>query len=199
MTRLTKGVREQVANAMIKARFEGLLPPLAERSAALFIRVYESVYDEGIRKLMAQLQKRHRTMFQHKTCIQTNCGGMRMNVGEIRLGGSGVWKRVEVKPLPFANHDESSAFTFVDCELSQAIRAFHSDHEAVKKQIEDAHTKVIGALSSMSTIRQVEENWPEALPIFDNFMPTPGVTSNVPAVRFEELTDFLGLKKETVQ
>lgn len=198
MTRLTKTVRESVAEAMIKSRFEARLSELAERSAALFVHVHEAVYDEATRKLMLQLEKRHRTMFQHKTSIMTNCGGMRMGVGELWLGACGIYKRPEVQPRPFAYHYQESALTFVDCQLATDIRAFHSDLEGFKKDATEAHTKVLGALSSLTTIKQVEGNWPEALPFFARFMKTPGVTittTNLPAVRFDELTTFFGLEK----
>lgn len=73
-------------------------------------------------------------------------------------------------------------------QLSGRLKDYMEDIKRVKKEV-----NVI--LSSVTTMKQLLESWPEVQPYIENLdLPKPG--ASLPAVRVEELNKMLGLPKE---
>lgn len=192
MPRLTNHVRERMASDLLKRRFTEAGEELAVRSAELFRLAYESVYDQETRRIINKLKKKFRNGIRHFSTIHTNTGGLRIPIGATTIGTKELTFRATVDPLPFIGGNGGGEFTFSGCEIGTAIEKFGQDIGAFAAEIAKAHSELIGALSSVTTDKQLAELWPEAMPILGQHIPA-ATGRNLPAVQFSKLSQSFGL------
>lgn len=194
MSRLSKQVRENMANDLLLLKFEERGEILADRSAELFDIVYESRYDLGTRRLMASLKKKFQDAFSHWGTIDCLApGGLRISVGRAQFGHGKIKFRASVVNRPFLPNDRhNGAWRFDQCNIGQQLEQFAADQMALVDDIKAAEHELLGALSGVTTAKQLSELWPEAMPILGKHIPIPS-GSNLPAVQFAKLTSEFGL------
>lgn len=193
MTRLTKEIRERMVKDLLVRRFNERGEELAARSTALFATIYEDQYDQEMRRLIAKIKKRFRNAFYHYSSIKCLAPeGMRVTIGATRIGNHGVFFTPKIETVPFCNSNDGSDFHYVDGPFSAELASFGKDCLTFANDITAARNEVLGALSSVTTVRQLTELWPEALPILERHLPVPS-RSNLPAVQFANLTQAFGL------
>jgi hypothetical protein len=193
MTRLTKEIREAMATDLLKHKFEAAGKALAARSAELFDLVYEDKYDAETRRLMNAIMKHMRRSFDHNSVIDTNAGGLSLRIGGCNIGTERILFCPEIEPRPFLKHFNRDFYSYSDCPIGEKLTAFAMDVKAFAEEISTAKIEAIGALSSITTAKQLAEMWPEAMPIIGKRIPIPS-GRNVPAVQFSELTKAFGLE-----
>lgn len=191
MTRLTNQIRNNIVIELTHRRFKDEGVALAMRSAELFKLVYEDQYDLETRRLIERLKKRHRHAFITKSAIDVSACGFSIQVGKVKIGAEGVVFEPTIDPKPFL-YNSNSRINYGDCTIGTQIRDYATDTEAFKVAIRNSKAKALGALSSLTTAKQMAENWPEIVPIAQRHMPVDS-GSNLPAVKFKELSDFYGL------
>jgi Nucleotide modification associated domain 5 len=196
MTRLTKDIRENIVTDLLHKRFKDEGQALAQRSADLFKRVYEDRYDLETRRLMARIAKRHRGAFVQSVQISCNTTGYRVAVGKITIGYEAVKFTPTIEPRPFLCNNGSDFFSYGDCPIGEALREYATDSEAFKNSIKGARFEALGALSNFTTVKQMQEGWPEVMAIAERRIPVGSGGRNLPAVQFKKLTDFYGLADE---
>ncbi len=193
MTRLTKDVREWMVTDLLRLRFDEAGKALAKRSAELFTLVYEDRYDAETRRLMKALMKRVKGAFTHLDVIDLNVRGMSLNIGRFRIGDEKVIFFPEITPRPTLNKTGGKFAVYSDCPISEQLCDFATDIAKFAKDIQSAKTEALGALSSVTTAKQLSEMWPEAMPVIGHRIPMP-TGSNLPAVQFSKLTKAFGLE-----
>ena len=198
MTRLTKDIRENIVTDLLHKRFKDEGQALAQRSADLFKLVYEDRYDLETRRLMARIAKRHRYAFTQKANISCRATGYNITVGKVAIGWEGVQFSPTIEPLAFLQNNASDSFSYGDCPIGEALREYATDSEAFKNSIKSARSEALGALSNFTTVKQMQEGWPEVMAIAERRIPVGSGGSNLPAVQFKKLTDFYGLADQAV-
>lgn len=193
MTRLTKDIRENIVTDLLHKRFKDEGQALAQRSADLFKLVYEDRYDLETRRLMARIAKRHRNAFTQMSQISCRAAGYSVPIGRVYFGFEGVRFSPTVENRSFLQNNGPDFFSYGDCPIGEAIRDFATDAEAFKHSIKGARSEALGALSNFTTVKQMQEGWPEVMAIAERRIPVGSGGSNLPAVQFKKLTDFYGL------
>lgn len=194
MTRLTKGVRDKIIDELLLKRFKPQGIDLAKQSERLFLLIYETRYDPDTRRQVNKLKSKFHDAFQHYGTIECLApGALRITVGNSIFGWGNTRFRGEVEHRPFLAGDRSTnKWTFVDCEIGQQLSAFAASQTSLIADIKATSHEIEGALSTVSTDRQLGELWPEVLPIAKRYMPVEG-RRNLPAIQFSKLTQSLGL------
>jgi Nucleotide modification associated domain 5 len=192
MTRLTKDVRERMVRDLLLLKFEAAGKALCVRSAALFHEVYEDQYDDETRRLMRQIEKRMKSAFRHIERLDLNVGGWTLKIGRVQIGVERITFYPEITPQPVLNLGYDKFGTYSDCPLAQKLRAFMQDTKTFADEIAAGRCEALGALSTITTAKQLSEMWPEAMPIIGKHIPMQS-GSNVPAVQFAKLTESFGL------
>ena len=192
MTRLTKQTRENMVADLLRRKFEEPGAALMQRSIELFKLIYEDHYDATTRGHMAKIKARYRDGFEHYSRIDCKGpGGMRISVGATRFGADGIFFIPKVEPLPFLA-DHRADWPYIECEIGQQLADFAALQAGLIKDIQAARREALGALSTVTTAKQLTELWPEAMPILAKHIPVPS-GSNLPAVQFAKLTESFGL------
>lgn len=193
MTRLTKDIRENIVTDLLHKRFKDEGQALAQRSADLFKLVYEDRYDLETRRLMTRIEKRHRGAFSQLSQINCRAAGYHIAIGKITIGFEAVKFTPTLEFRTFLGNSGSDFFSYGDCPIGEALRDFATDSEAFKNSIKGARSEALGALSNFTTVKQMQEGWPEVMAIAERRIPVGSGGSNLPAVQFKKLTDFYGL------
>lgn len=194
MTRLTKQIRENIANELLNRRFKERGGVLATRSDELFQRVYNDHYDAETQRLMKRLKAKYRDAFHHYGTIECRApGGLRVSIGRAQIGSSSVGWRGTTEQHPFLLNDRDSRnWAYTDCEIGEALTSFATDQAALVTEIKSANAELIGALNTLTTVKQLEELWPDVIDIALKHVPVPS-GSNLPAVQFAKLSTSFGL------
>jgi len=143
---------------------------------------------------MTKLQARAREAFRHYDAIDCRTSIGRVPVGRVAVGASPILWRAIVESRPFLDTDRhhDSRWTYVDGPIAAQIVAFANAQVAFTNEIKAAKAEALGALSTVTTVKQLTELWPEAMPILGKHIPM-SQGSNLPAVQFAKLTEAFGL------
>jgi len=188
MAKLSKNTRERMAKALVRHRYQGRADELLVESAALFDAVYEARYDAPTRSLMGKLEKLHPKAFSTANQFMINARGMRVGIGAYAVGIYALvrWEQNLPNRSVFDRYNETAPEELVDriAEFGLSTKAFD---DAVKQ----AYTRALGTINQFGTAKRLAEEWPEAMPIIGELIPTEDRT--LPVVQLEAINDEFGL------
>jgi hypothetical protein len=191
MTRLTKNVREQMAVILLKKRFIPECEAMAARSAALFHKVYEDIYDVETRGLMAKIIAKHKYGLEWKDVVSVNANGYRIDLGRKAVGWIHIKVTAEFDRKPFLKQ-EQSVVHYGDYPITEHIITFATDARSLSDTISRAYVEIMGVLGQCTTAKQLANLWPEALPLVGHLIlhDKPGL----PSIQFSGLNAAYGLQ-----
>lgn len=176
MARLSQSIRESMAKALVRHRFDERAKVLCAESVSLFHFVMDDLHNADTRKLMAQLEKRHKGAFQRDDDLTVNVAGRRISIGSQLIGGvRGVygsgWK-AQADPRSFLQCDRGyDKVSYLDGPIAERLTAFADGVEALRAEAEAAYRKALGALAQFGTGKRLAAEWPEAMPVIGNLIP----------------------------
>lgn len=188
MPRLSKYIRQQMARALVKHRFNDRADELMSESSALFNAVLDERYDAGTRKLMAQLGRRHPGAFGRENSLYLRANGMRVSIGASAIGSfeAARWTpEIAKRPVLEKSDGEPSK------ELADRIAAFALQTKAFTEEVETAYRRALGALEQFGTAKRLTEEWPEALPVIGHLIPSEDRA--LPTVQVQAINNEFGL------
>lgn len=191
MSRLTNGVREAMARALVKHKMADQAKVLETESAALFKAVWEHEYPEAVRKAIAAIEKLRPNGLTKKASINANVRGMRIGVGTDGFGIEHLRFNPKVEPLPFLDDIDWKGVPFTDCPLAERIEKFAKDRTAFVTELSQSYKKAIGTLGQFTTGKKLAAEWPEAMPIIGHMIPEENRT--LPAVQLGDFNKDFGL------
>jgi hypothetical protein len=176
--RLTNYDREQICNAALNGAFKPRFEALALAEHDLAIAGYESVFPADVRKQAGKMPK---GWLRLDACLSFNVGGfdMRLNVR-----GDGV-------PVPY-DGGYCRRLGTITGDLADKIHAHFADVDKLKAERDTAKRALTAMLQSCSTLKRLQEEWPEGEPYWSALAAKANVPG-LPAPRVQEINAMLGL------
>lgn len=188
--RLTKHDREQMARALARHKLDSEAKALCAESAGLFADVYADQHDAALRRAMKAFLKLRPKGLPHKTNANINARGRSFWIGDSQTGHSGIWWNADVTALPVPD-DASYRYAYADGELAERLIDFSDRIGAFPAKVHEAYRKALSALNQFSTGEKLSKDWPEALPVIGELIPT--ASRALPVVQMEAINDEFGL------
>lgn len=196
-TRLTNDIRDSIATAVLRHRFNEQVDALIADRAAFADAVYCDIYRKADREKMDDLPNGWLPE-SARIGVQFGSSGSRFEylhfdgcvygpLDAMRSKNDG--KRVERRIT--AKHSYGCAKVYEDGhKLSQRHAELSNRFEALKAEHQTAERQTKAALSSVGTIKRLIEAWPEVEPFASKFEDAP---KNLPSVPTSKLNEMLGL------
>lgn len=133
--------------------------------------------------------RRDGEIIQTDTDISVNVSGLRVRVwwcGAMRYDDA-------IRPIKRRIAPPNHMIT-ADNPLTAEFHEMHNEQEAIRADRDTLTANVSGALSNITTDKRLLEAWPEAAELLPDQVAT--TSSNLPAVRVDELNAMIGLPSE---
>lgn len=176
MSKLTNQLRSDLADTLLKRRFDEAHSALAKREKALGIRIYEDVFDAKTRAAMKRLPAGWLPTINHAK-VKFEAGGY----SAVHMG--------EDRPVPHVKYHTTLKVYGARDPISEAYQEWESDTKSLRESRSRLEVEIRGALDSVTTIKRLLELWPELEP----FVPKDGVKTLLPAINVSTLNAALKL------
>lgn len=196
MSIITNDMRGKITQAVLKHGFAADLSALLAAERPLIEQAYERLYPPKVRELMAALCKAQKHALGTRRSIDVNVQGMRIRLGGDRGRIDHLLPKFD--PLDFIVLPDNQygtpdvAVEEGDDVFGQAVYAHAEERSRISSLIETRRAEITGVLREIRTDRQLEERWPEVLPIASQFIQIESKIQ-LPAVPVKALNDALGL------
>ena len=183
--RLTNATRDHIASAAIAAAFNPRRAELDQAEDALAREAYAAVFSaDEIKKAKAM----PKNWLRHDPCLNFNVAGLRIE----------LCTTADHLPVPYQNKNGDHGYSchhsqgVIEAgELADRITAHATAKENLRDEKRQTRRKLDAMLASISTIKKLEEAWPEGKPFYERFAekaaPLP------PAIRVSDINAALGL------
>lgn len=194
-TRLTSSIREAIAKAVMKHRYEATVKALIEEKAAFGMMVYEDLYSKATREKMnalpegwlstsdnvavtfgATYDRVYFNGYTHGKILSVVSSEDRRKGGSLRLWGK---------------HEHGCAKVYeASHPLAEANFKLDAKERELKTQFDETRRQVDAALAAVTTVKKLIEVWPEIAPFcieFENEKP------HLPALPTSKLNAILDM------
>jgi hypothetical protein len=183
MTKLTKYTRECIAKAATAFAFDAKQAALQIEQSELAALAHAAVFDA---KELAAVAKTPDNWIRRDTCLRFNVAGV---TAVLCAQGEGF-------PVPYRIGDHAAygckrLGTIEAGELADRILAYMKAEEETRTARAIAYRQVLQMLNGVTSIKRLEETWPEGAPFYEKYRNKPA--AQVPAVRVDEINALLGI------
>jgi hypothetical protein len=206
MTAITKDIRRQMVNAVVKHRYEAEGQALLAQEQALTIRLHGFLVPPKLKEAMAKVIE-----IEPEAFVPLRHFGVRVN---------GMTTTLHLDPLFTTRTHEGSAFAVrkkyagdplwltaktcgtyinvndVDAKLAEDMLEYMQARRKMADTIDVAAREAAAAFNAMPTVKKLRDNWPEVIPLVEALLPSPA-NRNVPSVPVVLLNAKFGLPPET--
>ena len=177
MSRLTNYTREAISSAAIKAAFTPRENDFSADEDALAREAYAAVYPaDEVKKAMSLPEN----WLRRDPCLYFNVNGLLI---ELCTTDNHL-------PVPYRCHRSQGSIP--EGDLAERITAHAMAKEALRDEKRSARIKLDAMLSSISTVKKLQEVWPEGAQFYAKFAEKPAALP--PAIRVEDVNAALGLE-----
>ncbi|WP_277022203.1 Nmad5 family putative nucleotide modification protein [Paracoccus hibiscisoli] len=159
--RLTNMTREHIATQAVKNAFEPREAQLAKDEDALAREAYAAVFTADEIKKAVALPK---NWLRRDSCLNFNVAGLRIELCTLE----------NHMPVPYRSKNGDSGYgchrdqgSIMAGELADRITAHAVAKDALRQERRDTYRKLNSMLSSITTIKKLEEAWPEGKPFYE--------------------------------
>lgn len=185
MTRLTKDLRQAIANAAVAHAFEPRLEALKATEDALAREAYAFVIPAEEIEAAGHMPA---NWFRLDACLRFNVGGYTIR---LQMAGEGVPVPYSAKNEAYGGYHCGNLGTIPPGDLCDRIRAHSDATEAYKAERRTAYIATAGMLEGVSTLKRLSEVWPAGEQFYKRYAETS--TTSLPAVRVDEVNAMLGI------
>lgn len=185
MTRLTKDLRQAIANAAVAHAFESKLEALKATEDALAREAYAFVIPASEIEAAANMPA---NWFRLDACLRFNVGGYTVR---LQMVGDGLPVPYRAKNEEYGGYHCGNLGTIPPGDLCDRIRAHADATEAYKAERRTAYAATIGLLDGVSTLKRLAEVWPAGERFYKRY--DDAVPASLPAVRISEVNAMLGI------
>ncbi|OCG77346.1 hypothetical protein A9G42_05425 [Gilliamella sp. Nev6-6] len=189
MTRLTKTIKEQICkNAIKQSPVTKELEIANENLSKLALDVYNDNVTAEQLKEADEIRARGKSLpFNYYFSFRIN--------RDVRCYFNGFSAYLALPPdRDFYELDEKPAYP-ADHEFSKQYLSLQSQRENLEKQKTDLNHEIMAILNSCSTLKKLQEIWPESVNFLDGIQ-ADVIKTNLPAVVVDDLNKKLGITKE---
>ena len=185
--RLTNSTRDHIAQSAINASFEPREREMAAAEDALAREAYAAVFtSDEIKKTKALPAN----WLRHDPCLHFNVAGLRIELCTLE-GHLPVPYRSKSGEYGYGCHRSQGSIEAGD--LADRITAHAVAKDKLSEEKRSTRRKLDAMLSSITTVKKLEEAWPEGKPFYERFAqkaaPLP------PAIRVDDINAALGLTR----
>ena len=180
--RLTNDNRDDIVRRAIAKKFEKQEKDLVKQEQALAIKAYNSLFDAATRRKIKALDAK---WFYFDTCLKFNCNGQ---THFLRVDSS------EKVPVPNRGYGCQNLGALPG-PMAEEVIAFGNLKEDIRTQKRELEVKLKGLLYSITTLKRLQELWPEGREFyksFEGFDTKPGL----PAIIFDDINKMLDIEKK---
>lgn len=186
MSRLTNYTREAISNAAIKAAFTPRENDFSAAEDALAREAYAAVYPaDEVKKAMALPDN----WLRRDPCLHFNVNGLRI---ELCTTDNHLPVPYRAKSGDQGYSCHRSQGSIPEGDLAERITAHAMAKEALRDEKRSARIKLDAMLGSISTVKKLQEVWPEGAQFYAKFAEKPAALP--PAIRVEDVNAALGLE-----
>ena len=193
MSRLTKDIREQMAQKLAEHRYKPEADALVALNRTLADRAYAHLYTPEIVAAMATVEESFKNVFERSDW------GFRVNAGGylVDLGGP-----LRSRHVRFTNNEHDgykvigryATHNLTDETLIEDVKAFADRFQKFSDDCPTAYHEAMAVLNTISTSKKLAEAWPEAMPVIGDLVPAECRT--LPALKVAEINARFGLPPE---
>jgi hypothetical protein len=206
MTAITKDIRRQMVNAVVKHRYEAEGLALLAQEQALTIRLHDFLIPAKLKEAMAKVIEIEPDAFRPLSYLGVRVNGMTtiLHLDPLfttRTQGANafaVHKEYKGEPLWLTAkaYNTYTNVNDVDAKLAEDILEYMQSRRKMVDTIDVAAREVAAAFNAMPTVKKLRDNWPEVIPLVESLLPSPA-NRNVPSVPVVLLNAKFGLPPET--
>jgi hypothetical protein len=210
MGNINKDLKHEITVAVVKLAFTEQIQAWQKKDHALMDAIVERAYSKKIRDHMAGIDELvakefpDKSAFIQRTQVSVNVGGYQLDVGSSGYYGDMCrtydygYQQHKVNVLKF--HDGSRLLDLTsDDKLGQKVSAHIEARQALNAEMKKALLDVEAALSTIRTVKQCQQQWPEIMPIIEELMPEAGAKPQLPMTLRMELNMRLKLPPKKTQ
>lgn len=196
MSRLTNGIREQMARKLVAHRYKDEAKAILHKNRDLFERAYKHCYTADVLKHMEAVRKVFPDAFTTNTIMQVNAGGYNVSIGG---QFSSRWVSIEQEKNPPAKLfiRDYWRHNITDEELIREIKENADKKRAFDDVCGTAYHEALSVLNTMTTGKKLAEAWPEAMPVIGDLIPEDQRT--LPVVQVAAVNAKFKLPPETAE
>lgn len=200
MSKLTKAIREEMAQKLVQHHYAEEGKKLATANRTLFERVYAEAYSGEMVGVMKALAKHAPKVLDNYNTLYVNVGGMRFVVGGDTPCRTHYVKieqaKIDRRPMldSYCSHYGES-YVPTDPKLVEDLKAFATEVSNFPELIDTAFREALAVLNTFNTSKQLAEGWPEAIPVIGHLIPEANRT--LPTVQVSAINAKFGLPPET--
>lgn len=196
-TRMTNSIREAIANAVMRHRYEAPVKALIAAKAEFAIKVYEDLYAKSTREKMNALPE---GWLPSSDNVAVTFGA---SYDRVYFNGYTSGKLASVVPsddnrrkavcLRMLGKHSSGGCAKV-YEATHALSIAHSNLEAkerdLKAEFDATRRQVEAAISSVSTVKRLIEIWPEVAPFAEKYEDEKPKLPSLPTEQLNKILDL---------
>lgn len=194
--KLTVSIKDNITRDLLVHRFRKEANDLFNANAELALCVYNDVYSEKDRKLMASLDDKWlpkssdiSVRFNDDSYVSLDFNG--------RVFGCliGIADSVEVvrRPVPYAHNRGCAKVYEAGHALQKRREKLQNRKVDLIERIKDAENQIRASLNSVTTIKRLIESWPEVAPFATKYDKD---SAKLPAIPAEKMNEILALPVE---
>lgn len=185
--RLTKRIREEITNAVLKHRFDEVDTALKKQRSELALDCYRARYTA---EQLRQIKDMPEGWLPKANYIAVQFEGLRKAYTHLCFNGSISWARTESIYMPMPHKDVDNPMLLgAKHKLTKRYNALEDKQELRDSQYVEVTQSVHTLLTSVQTVKKLVETWPEVEP----FIPYVAPKAAVPMVDIKRINEQLGL------
>lgn len=185
MTRLTKDLRQSIANAAVAHSFDPKADAHKVAEDALAREAYAHVIPASE---VAAAEAMPSNWYRRDACLRFNAGGYTVR---LNLIGDGLPVPYQAKGEAYGGYHCAVLGSIPPGDLCDRIQAHAQDGEQLKAERRKAYQAVFAMLEGVSTLKRLAEVWPDGEQFYKRYAETPA--ASLPAVRVDEINAMLGI------
>lgn len=185
MTRMTKDLRQTIANAAVAHSFDPRHEAMKVAEDVLAREAYAFVIPAAEVQAIEAMPS---NWYRRDPCLRFNVGGYTLR---LQLIGDGVPVPYKAKGEEFGGYHCGTLGSIPAGDLCDRIREHAQAAEALKAERRKALYAVFNMLEGVTTIKRLAEVWPDGEQFYKRYAETPA--ASLPAVRVDEINAMLGI------
>lgn len=179
--RLLKATKEKIVEALLSRKFDPIQKELAAENIAIGDLIYRERVSVELEKALAAAEKIHSGAVNSTSAVQARAASSEANI---------LWYLSERRFIPVSNFNYG---TVSNTEITARMVAYSASNRRYNSNRSEDSVAAWAVLNRCSTFAQLEEVWPDIMPIVQELMPSKTTVANLPMVPVSQLNALFDL------
>jgi len=200
MVAINNRQRDDIADAVVRHGFNSRFIELIQLENALMDKLYERLYNAKIRAKINSLVEDFKGAFPFERRISVNAAGQNISVRARSSYSEPLLPLsagdVSVNSYPFPYSGDRTVSIQVDDPMCDEVRAYAALKQELSAEAESKRAMVMGILQQCRSVEQLQQKWPDVMPIAKPFLKVAPAKPQLPMTIIEDLNKTLDLPPE---